>query len=212
LARFPAWILIAFLAAASGPKEEDFTSIFDGKTLEGWHASNEPGHASGCSWSVQDGAIEGVQESPGEWGILTTAKKYGDFELRLEVKTEWPFDAGVIVRSSPEGHGYEVLIRSRDDGDVGGIAGSRVGKFHAAAKDWKKSWKKDGWNELRIAVRGEKPEIHTFLNGTSMADLRGEVKDPRVGATGHVALKIHAAEECFNQRVCFRNVRISEIK
>jgi len=205
-------LLYSDAAKEEASKGEQFTRLFDGKTLDGWRRSNEPGHGSGCIWQVRDGAIDGVQESPGAWGILTTAAKYGDFELRLDVKTEWPAVAGILLRSSPEGHAYEVRIQSRPGGDVGGIAVSRVGELEAPAKDWLKAWKKDDWNEIRVAIRGDPPEIRTELNGSAMAEHKAASKHPRLGATGHVALKLHGDEDCFGNHVLFRNIRILETK
>jgi hypothetical protein len=186
--------------------------IFDGKSLEGWHPAHEPGHGSGCLWMVKDGEIRGIQQSPGEWGILGTAQRYGDFELRLEVKTEWPFDAGVLLRSTMEGHGYEVLLHASPGGDVGGIAASRIGDERVPGKDGLKAWKKDAWNEVRIEVKGQPAVIRTWINGRPTAELRSELKDVRVGPEGHVALKIHADESSFRSPILFRNIGIRELK
>jgi len=210
--------LLALLASApwtaEAPKEKGggFTALFDGKTLDGWHTANEPGHGGGGVWRVKDGAIDGVQEWPGAWAMVATSKEFGDFELLLEVKAESPVDSGALLRTTMEGHGYQVLIHSRPDGDVGGIAAAKIGDFSAPAKDWNKSWKEGDWNEIRIACKGSPPEIHTWLNGTPMADLKVVAKDPRVGASGHVGFKIHGAEDCFNNHVRFRNIRILELK
>src|SRR5690625_2134875 len=56
--------------------DKKFVSIFDGKSLDGWHKN-------GGRWSVESGAIISEQEPPrsGEGGILLTDKKYRDFEL-----------------------------------------------------------------------------------------------------------------------------------
>ena len=214
-----AFCLVSFLFLAGGlletgeaPREEGFVKIFDGKGLDGWKPFNEPGHGWGSVWQVKDGAIEGIQEWPGAWAILATQQEFGDFELRLEVKSDQPFDSGILLRSTFEGHGYEVLVQCRPDGDVGGIAGSRIGDSHVPAKDWKTAWKKDDYNEIRVTVRGDPPEIRTWLNGKPMAERKGESKDPRVGAKGHLALKIHGAEEAFGNKALFRNIRVLEIK
>ena len=191
-------------------KEEGFVPLFDGKSLEGWRAANAPGHGSGGLWSVKNGAIDAVQQSPGAWSMLATAKEYGDFELRLEVRTDWPIDAGVLLRTTMEAHAYAIPIQSRPDGDVGGIALSKIGDFQVPAKDWKKAWKKDGWNEVRILVKGNPPEIRTWINGMPMAESKVELKDARVGPAGHVALEIRGPENCFYNHVAFRNIRILE--
>ena len=60
-----------------------FTSIFDGKTLAGWHVSSKTGHGSGGRWVVEDGAITGSQDKPGNGGIIITDRQYGDFVGRL---------------------------------------------------------------------------------------------------------------------------------
>jgi hypothetical protein len=199
-----AWVL----GAAEAPRDDAASPIFDGTSLAGWHRSNEPGHGSGCNWDVKDGAIRGIQDYPGAWGIIRSEGKYGDFELTVEVKAAGPFEAGIIVRSTGEGHGYLIAIHPSPGGDVGGITGSRFGDFRAPAAEWKKAWKKDDWNELRVAVKGQPPEIRTWVNGRPMAELKGAPTDPRVGAEGHVALKLGGPADCFSDPILFRNIRM----
>ena len=83
-------LLAAFLvapamlpAADEKPRDEGFTTIFDGKTLDGWHVSSKTGHGSGGRWVVEDGAIVGSQDKPGNGGIIITDKAYGDFEVMM---------------------------------------------------------------------------------------------------------------------------------
>ena len=54
----PALFAAAFVLPAVA-EEKGFTSLFDGKTLEGWDGKKE-------FWSVQDGAIQGktTKETP----------------------------------------------------------------------------------------------------------------------------------------------------
>ncbi len=201
------------LGLAAGGDEGGFRSLFDGKTLGGWRPVNEPGHGSGTLWRVRDGAIEATQQWPGAWGLLVSEGKYGDFELRADVRCDGPIDGGLILRTTPEGHGYQVLVQPRPGGEVGAIAPSRIGEYRAAAPEWKKAWKKDDWNELRATVRGSPPEIRTWLNGTPMAQLRAPaIDDRRLGATGHVALKVHGPNETLSNHVLYRNVRVLELK
>ena len=60
-----------------------FVSIFDGKTLKGWHVSAKTGHSgasdhkTGGRWVVEDGAIIGSQDTPGNGGIVITDKQPG---------------------------------------------------------------------------------------------------------------------------------------
>jgi hypothetical protein len=58
--------------------EEGLVSLFDGKTLNGWHVSAKTGHSrasknqTGGRWVVEDGAIVGSQDIPGNGGIILT--------------------------------------------------------------------------------------------------------------------------------------------
>src|SRR5687767_7966867 len=62
--------------------EEGFVEIFDGKSLAGWHISAETGHSgasgnkSGGRWLVEEGAIVGSQDVPGNGGIVITDEQY----------------------------------------------------------------------------------------------------------------------------------------
>ena len=96
-----------------------YEQLFNGKDLTGWFATprmygriwpdgptvietypgvprdyNEQAAIHPARWSVEDGAIVGRQDSPGSgWGgYLVTERKFGDFELLLEAKPDWPAD------------------------------------------------------------------------------------------------------------------------
>jgi hypothetical protein len=194
--------------------ERDFgiVRLFDGTSLSGWRRRNRPGHGWGSVWAVADGAIDGVQEWPGALGLLVSARAFANFDLRLEVKTDWPIDTGVLLRTTGFGRGYQVTIHSRPDGDIGGIARDAAGDVLAPAKGWQKAWKKDDWNELRIVVQGSPPEIRTWLNGEPMATYKDDGKGEPLPDRGPIALKVHGSEDCFNNHVYFRNIRLLQLK
>src|SRR5262245_27055666 len=58
--------------------EAGFVPIFDGKTLNGWHASAKTGHSraskntTGGKWVVENGVMVGSQDIPGNGGIIIT--------------------------------------------------------------------------------------------------------------------------------------------
>lgn len=73
-----------------------FTSIFDGKTLQGWDGM--PG-----VWSVQHGAIVGVStkdHNAGNTFLVYHGEQAHDFDLKLEIKVEWGGGSGIQYRSS----------------------------------------------------------------------------------------------------------------
>ena len=85
-------------------------------------------------WSVRDGAIIGGQdrlrvihrEDGADWGLgswLMTDATYGDFELLVDARPDWPCDTGIYVRTTPLGQGFQILLDHRGD-DTAGIGGS----------------------------------------------------------------------------------------
>src|SRR3954470_17948079 len=129
------YTLIALLAfgfagqAADKPSDEGFTPIFNGKDLTGWKVSAKTGHSrtskntSGGKWVVEDGAIVGSQDVPGNGGIIITEKQYGDFEVALEMKNDDGPDSGLFLRSTDTGTCYQAMIDYHKGGNLMGIYG-----------------------------------------------------------------------------------------
>ncbi len=85
-------------------------------------------------WEVHDGIITGGQdekrlvhrEDGADWGLgswLMSDKNYGDFELLVDARPDWPCDTGIYVRSTNLGQGFQILLDHRGD-DSAGIGGS----------------------------------------------------------------------------------------
>jgi hypothetical protein len=141
-------------------------SLFDGKSLAGWHAvprltvpkdprfsqlptdqlraavvrwhqadaaQHERLEHTG-SWRVEDGAIIGGQQPEKRLGAyLLTDEKFGDFDLTIEARPDWPVDTGIMVRAHELGGiGFQVLLDHRPDGGVAGVFGNNIGNFLAA--------------------------------------------------------------------------------
>ncbi len=110
-------------AQADAPSEAGFVPLFDGKTLGGWHTNKEKiVHGTGGHWEVEDGAIAGEQDPPGNGGMLMTDQAYGDFELMLELNPDWGIDSGVFLRANPQGVCFQVYVDYHDHGNVGWIS------------------------------------------------------------------------------------------
>ena len=114
----------AALGAPEQPADEEgFVPLFDGKTLAGWHPNREKiVHGTGGKWQVEDGAITGGQDPPGNGGMLMTDQAYGDFELLLELKPDWGIDSGVFLRANEKGVCFQVYCDYRDHGNVGWLS------------------------------------------------------------------------------------------
>jgi hypothetical protein len=116
-------------AAPVKPDKDGFRPIFNGKTLEGWHASAKTGHSAaskhktGGRWVAEEGAIVGSQDIPGNGGILITDWEFGDFEIVLEMNNDFGPDSGLFLRSNDLGQCYQAMIDYHKDGNLMGIYG-----------------------------------------------------------------------------------------
>jgi hypothetical protein len=135
LSAFVALILSASPTAAQ-KKDDGYVSIFDGKSLDGWHVSAKSGHSSksgkksGGTWKVVDGAITGTQDEPGNGGIVVTDKKYKNFEVVLEMRNDFGLDSGLFLRSTEDGKAYQAMVDYYQGGNLMGIYGEGIGAFH----------------------------------------------------------------------------------
>jgi hypothetical protein len=98
-----------------------FTPIFNGRNLEGWHASHTNIHGTMPNFQVIDGAIVGMQIPLGEGGILLTDKSYHNFEFYMEVRPDYGCDSGVFFRSTEAGHAYQVTMDYLPGGSMGSL-------------------------------------------------------------------------------------------
>ncbi|SDP72541.1 protein of unknown function [Arthrobacter sp. ok909] len=136
-----------------------FVPLFDGTTLAGWrsvprvYGTEYPGGpalserfaALGLTppvepemhparWFVEDGVLVGEQDSPGSGygGYLVSEQAFGDFELVLEMRPDWPADTGVMIRRRPDTwEGFQVLVDHRPSGGIGGFFGNGLASFSA---------------------------------------------------------------------------------
>jgi hypothetical protein len=117
------------VASADEGKEAGFKSIFDGRTLQGWHASAQTGHShasgnkSGGRWVVEHGAIVGSQDVPGNGGIFLTDEQFGDFEVVLEMNNDFGPDSGLFLRCDEQGTCYQAMIDYHGGGNLMGLYG-----------------------------------------------------------------------------------------
>jgi len=171
--------------------EEEFVSLFDGKSLDGWHLMN------GAKFDVVDGVIK---HSVGH-GWLRSEKKYSDFQLHVEFRFLKPKqDSGVFLRSGIEGKDwpdqkYEVQMEN-----TARMAMIFAPKNNLNIELTKKSLKPDGeWNEYDIKAVG--PRIEVRLNGelVSTTDSADALKQGYLGLQGE-----DGAHE-------YRNIKVKEL-
>jgi hypothetical protein len=96
-----------------------FTSIFDGKTLKGWHISKTARHGTTPDFHVSSGVIVGTQNPFGKGGLLITDKSYKNFELSMEVNPDWGCDSGIFFRTTETGVAYQITMDYLGGGSMG---------------------------------------------------------------------------------------------
>lgn len=238
-------LAIGTMSAADLPKDQldqtGFESIFDGKSLKGWHVSAQTGHSrtsmntSGGKWVIEEGAIVGSQDVPGNGGIILSDQSYGDFEVIVEMKNDYGPDSGLFLRSNEKGQAYQYMVDYHDNGNLAGIYGEGLpgglnqrnfdfGKDPSeiavkpeattrcpvTPEQWKQLWKHGEWNELRARIVGNPPKITTWINGVKFTELEDQEK--RTTDTGMIALQVHGGGDFTKQFVRYRGIKVKALK
>ncbi len=202
--------LLILMAVLAAPEAADgFTSIFDGKSLDGWEGK------AGV-FRVEAGAVVAgsLKQRIPRNEFLCTTSRYSDFELRLEARLTGAGDnAGIQFRSERIPNHHEVKGYQADMGHMGerNIWGalydeSRRRKFLAYGDNAKlqKVFKKDGWNRIRIRCEG--PRIQIWVNDLQTVDYRETAKD--IPQSGVIALQIHGGAPA---EASYRNIRLKRL-
>lgn len=190
------------LSCAAGPMqaEEEWISLFDGKTLAGWKPRG------GGVWSVDDGTILGVTGTGG-YGWLCSERIYGDFVLEYEAKLESTGNSGVQVRSRIDEKdlmtGYQFdLDRTRPStGRLYDEARRKLLQDVPLRPEARGALKPDDWNKVRLECVGDR--LRSWVNGVPIVDHR----DP-VDLEGLIALQVHSGKDA---KIRWRGVRIKNL-
>lgn len=195
-----AWLLAACLTLASfsalqaDSSSKKWTSLFDGKTLEGWEQYNGT-----ATYRIEDGAIVGKTKEGSPNSFLCTKKLYGNFELTFDVKVHDKLNSGVQIRSqtkdgTPSGrvNGPQVEIEASGENgaEAGYIYGESAGGW-MTPEDKRKPHKhfKDGkWNSYRVLADG--PHFKVWINDVLISDLVDEEKF-KSHPSGFIGLQVH---------------------
>src|SRR5690606_31060165 len=88
----------ATILSAADAAEDGWVSLFDGRTLKGWHRVN-----GSASYVAVNGAIVGTTRVDSPNSFLATERSYDDFILQFEVKQDGgPANSGVQIRSATD--------------------------------------------------------------------------------------------------------------
>jgi hypothetical protein len=139
-------------AARPAAAEDGFERLFDGTSMAGWRANENP-----STWQLVDGAI--VCHGPRSHLFYVGPDPqhpvvFRNFHLRAEVMTRPGANSGVFLhtRFQEEGwplHGYEVQVNNTQRDPV------RTGSIYNVVKNFTPPAKDDEWFLLEVVVQGK---------------------------------------------------------
>jgi hypothetical protein len=211
------WLLIALFLFTVVPcfaddpvseaDEDEFISLFDGETLEGWTQRNGI-----ATYRVEDETIVGRTAVNSPNSFLCSDRAYTDFELIFEVQVDPGLNSGVQIRSrSSEDyndervHGPQVEIETAP-GESGYIYGEATGRgWLSPNQKTKDGYVNDQWNEFRVLAVG--PRVQTWINGKPIEDLT----DEESSQCGFIGLQVHGVGDRGPFEVRWRNLKIRDL-
>lgn len=217
---------LAAVLALGTPDGATVQSLFDGKTLNGWHMDvpeldKNPGGTK--PFIIRNGLLVSLG-SPG--GHLITDKSFHDFRLQVEYRfSDKPGNCGVLVHASKPRRLYgmfpqsiEVQMQSGDAGDFWCIGENIVVPNMVERRGPKEKWGVDGdkarriqnltdgsekplgeWNSMVIECR--KDTIKVWVNGDLV-----NYGTNCTARKGNIALQAEGSE------VEFRKLDLSQLK
>lgn len=190
---------------------QSWQKLFDGKTLNGWSLKAVHGGRGGI-WIVEKDSLVADQEKDHTGGLLGTNRKYSDFEIELEFQADYPVDTGLFLRTREDGMGYQITLDYRDQGFVGSLYAPAAGEFLAQYADWKKAYKKKGWNRIRVRIEGQPAHLTAYLNNVKTIDFTDTRE--RYPREGYIGLQVHGGKGAWGDtsKAYFRNIKIKELK
>jgi hypothetical protein len=203
--------------------EGEWISLFDGKSLAGWHGYNKTGEVT--NWTVEDGALVclgAAKDAHG--GDIVTDRKFDNFELTWDWKVDKGSNSGVmyhVVEDPKYKAPYETGPEYQVIDDVG--FPEKLEPWQQAGADYgmqvaneKKKLKPVGeWNSSKIVY--DNGHVEHWLNGEKIVEFdanspewekekkEGKWKDyPDYASvkSGAIALQDHG------NKAYFKNIRI----
>lgn len=217
------------LACAAATAQEQWETLFDGKTLNGW--SRLGGSAA---FEVRDGAIVGTTAPDTPNSFLRTEKEYGNFILELEFKVDPRLNSGVQFRSCftdglVRGYQYEIdpdrttmykALPANLDADGREIAPGTEprswtgGIYDEKRRGWigdltrnpeaRAAFRPGEWNRIRIEAVGA--SLKTWINGVHAVTVVDYMTP-----NGFIALQVHAVPKYEKMEIAWRNIRIRDL-
>jgi hypothetical protein len=181
----------------------DFKSLFDGKTLNGWSS------APGGKWEVKNGAIIGTSpKTERRHGILLTDQQFSDFVVKAKFRVH-SGDSGFYfrakrVKSAVSVNGFQVEVDTSQE--TGGL-------YETGGRGWvrkptqevikRRAYKSGEWSNLELSAIGG--NIIVKINGI----VSSELKNDQGRLKGYFGLQLHGGQ---NMHVEYKDIMIRKIE
>ncbi|MDR3792184.1 MAG: DUF1080 domain-containing protein [Terracidiphilus sp.] len=181
----------------------DWLSLFDGRSLQGWKASERPD-----AFSVVDGCIQ-AQGSRSHLYYVGPHADFKNFEFSAEVLTRPHANSGIYFHTAfqPEGwprQGFEVQVANTYPGD-----NKKTASLYSVRNVYKQFVPDNQWFTLAIRVEGKRVQIR--LNQMLVVDylepaepFRADLNFERTLGHGTFALQAHDPKST----TLYRNLRV----
>ena len=197
--------------AAAPCGDPGFIDLFNGRNLEGWSQRNGT-----ATYRVEGNTIVGRTAEGSPNSFLCSDQRFGDFELKFEVKVDSALNSGVQIRSQsvgdvPDGRVNGPQVEISVDGMAGYVYGEAAGGWMTSDTDRvaHKHFQDDEWNSYHVVAVGD--HIETWINGHQISDLTHEERYQSHPA-GFIGLQVHgigAGQGPFEVR--WRNLKLRDL-
>ena len=181
--------------AAPAAEKDGFVPLFNGKDLTGWKPEGN------AAWSVKDGCIIGRQGPGNAPGDLFTEKEFGDFEIKVTYKIQWPANSGIWFRYQTPEKSYQADILEYTNPVAYSGTIYCPGKMFLSKNEDPKLVKKDDWNTMEVQAKGD--HLVVKLNGV----VTGDVHEGSF-ARGRIGFQVHPGAEFKDMQITVREIVI----
>ncbi|MHB8898225.1 MAG: 3-keto-disaccharide hydrolase, partial [Thermoguttaceae bacterium] len=169
-------------AASAQPVGEDWSPLFDGKSLQGWKASENP-----QTWRVEEGCLVAAGErSHLFYEGPVSNHDFQNFELMAEVRCQKGTNSGIYFHTQYQesgwpDRGYEVQLNNSHTGSGGYKEWKQTGSLYGVRNVYRSPVADGQWFSVRILVAGRR--VCVWVNDHPTVDYLQPETPPRSAAT-----------------------------
>ncbi|MDQ1257996.1 MAG: hypothetical protein QG656_2604 [Candidatus Hydrogenedentes bacterium] len=199
--KWTVFVLVGMSVCVAGSvwaAESDWEPLFNGKDLSGWKAEGK------ATWGVEDGCLVGTQGPGNAPGDLFTEKEYGDFELTVTYKIQWPANSGVWFRYQAADKSYQADILEYKNPVCYSGTLYCPGKMFLCMNEDPALVKREDWNTMVIRAQGD------HLTITLNDKVVGDVHEGSY-AKGRIGFQVHPGDEFKDMKITVREMKIKTL-